>query len=161
MVSYVLLLNIVITINIACVFFFAANTWKYTVHAIDDINNYPMHENPKVIDMLEHYQTVAILHSVLILLFDMSLLIVHNRWMQNIWPSVIISSQKSYKSIFIFTMAVFSINDGQWYNILISFITFGFAIIYHWNSFKSVKESQINNMPNVHTANATKSTPEV
>ena len=50
--SYHVMFNVVITVNLICVFFFVANTWKYTLHAIQDIESYPMHENPEVIDLL-------------------------------------------------------------------------------------------------------------
>ena len=55
-----LFLNVIITINLICIFFFVANTYKYTVHAVKDIESYPMHESPQVIELLERYKSLVV-----------------------------------------------------------------------------------------------------
>ena len=128
--SYHVVFNILIAINLICIFFFVANTWKYTIHAIHDIESYPMHENPEVIDLLQRYKYVSILFGLFIFIFDFGLLIIENNWIQNI------SLTNKTKSITIIMMALFTICDFQIYNLFVTILTLIFAISYYLNNVK-------------------------
>eukprot|EP01084_Bolivina_argentea_P025537 47491_1 len=134
--SYHIVFNVLITLNLVCIFSFVANTWKYAVHAIQDIESYPMHENPEVIDLLERYKIVALLFGSWIFIFDFSLLAIENQWIQNV------SISKKTKSITIGIMAILTICDYQIYNIIITIITIIFGVLYYLNNVGMIKDEK-------------------
>ena len=109
-----------------------------------------MHENPEVIDLLERYKYVAIIFGFFIFLFDFSLLIIENNWIQNVHQ---INANKTIKSITIVMTGLFSICDIQIYNIFISGLTIIFGILYYLNNVPN-KELSSNNTTNASSSNA-------
>ena len=140
--AYHIWINVLIVFNLICIFFFVANTWKYTLHAIQDIESYPMHENPEVIDLLERYKLVAIIFGLWIFLFDFALLAVENQWISNV------SIPKNRKAVWIGIMGLLTICDFQIYNIIICIATLLFAVIYYLNQQKDEsKENRLLSSP--------------